>query len=271
MYEYFCYFVIYSFLGWCMEVAYAAVNSGKFVNRGFLNGPVCPIYGFGMITVIACLTPLMYNKIYLFLGAVLLTSALEWLTGFILEKLFRGKWWDYSNMPFNLNGYICLKFSILWGLACIIIMDVLHPAIRIIVAEIPVLAGKSFVAVSFTVMLVDLIGTVVTVNKLNRQLAHLDEISERLRMVSNELGENIYEGVTAIKEKSDVIIERSEELKEELERKAEELKNELRKAYEEEIGKRFFGQIRLIKAFPDFKSIKNSDHLAKLKEKIRQL
>lgn len=271
MYEYLCYFVIYSFLGWCTEVAYAAVNSGKFVNRGFLNGPVCPIYGFGMIIVIICLNPLTHNKFILFLGAVLLTSTLECVTGFALEKIFHGKWWDYSKMPFNLKGYICLKFSIMWGLACIIIVDIIHPLIGTFVAEIPIIIGKVLLSLILSIMLADFIQTVITVNNLNKQLAHLDEISEKLRSVSNELGENIYESVTIIKEKSEMVKELSGELKEELEKKAEEFTIELKKAYEEEIERRFFGQRRLIKAFPDFKSIKNGEHLAKIKERIRQL
>lgn len=271
MYEYLCYFVIYGFLGWCVEVAYAAVNSGKFVNRGFLNGPICPIYGFGMIIVIVGLTPLMHNKVILFLGAILLTSALEFVTGFALEKIFHGKWWDYSKMPFNLRGYICLKFSIMWGLACIIIMDVIHPVISTFVADIPVTIGKILLSLTLSVMLADVIQTVITVNNLNKQLAHLDEISEKLRTVSNELGENIYEGVTMIKEKSEMVKELSGELKEGLEKRAEEFTIELKKAYDKEMERRFFGQRRLIKAFPDFKSIKNGEHLAKIKERIRQL
>lgn len=278
MYEYLCYFAIYSFLGWCTEVAYAAINSGRFVNRGFLNGPVCPIYGFGMIIVIFCLTPLMDNKWFLFLGAVLLTSTLEWITGFALEKIFHGKWWDYSKVPFNLNGYICLKFSIMWGLACIIIMDIIHPAIGIMVNHFPATAGRVLLSLIFMVMLTDAITTVVTVNNLNKQLARLDDISQKLRMVSDELGENIYESVSAIKEKSEIIKERSGELKEEiekkaekLEKKAEEFKRELKNAYEEEIGRGFFGQKRIIKAFPDLRSIKNGEHLTKLKERLKQL
>ena len=285
MYEFLCYFVIYSFLGWCMEVAYAAVNSGRFVNRGFLNGPVCPIYGFGMIIVISCLTPLLYNKVFLFLGAVVLTSALEWVTGFALEKIFHGKWWDYSEMPFNLNGYICLKFSIMWGLACVLIMDVIQPVIFTIVSKLPVTAGWILLSAICAVMLADAISTVVTVNNLNKQLARLSEISEKLREVSDDLGENIYESVTTIKEKSEAIKERSEELKEELERKAEGLekraealekragdfRNELRNAYEEEIERHFFGQKRMLKAFPNLKSIANGEHLTKLKDKIKQL
>ena len=83
LYQFLWIFFIYAFLGWCTEVSYAALNTGKFVNRGFLNGPVCPIYGFGVVIVLACLTPLKGNFVLLFLGSVVLTSALEWITGFL--------------------------------------------------------------------------------------------------------------------------------------------------------------------------------------------
>lgn len=299
MYEILCYFVLYSFLGWCTEVAYAAVNSGQFVNRGFLNGPVCPIYGFGVLLVISCLTPLMDNKVLLFLGAVFLTSALEWLTGFTLEKIFHGKWWDYSQMPFNLNGYICLKFSIIWGLACLLIMDLIHPLTRMAVESFPLTAGKVLLALALAVMLADGISTVMTVNKLNKQLTHLNEIGEKLRIISDELGENIYESVATIKEKSEKLRALSEALEEELgkkvdqleqkaealeesfERKAdqleqrveafrEELKKQWKRAYEEELERGFFGKRRMLKAFPDLRVTINGEHLAKLKEKIKQ-
>ena len=122
-------FVIYAFLGWCTEVAYAALDTGKFVNRGFLNGPVCPVYGCGVLVVIVVLTPLKENFLILFAGSFLLTSIIEFITGFLLEKLFHNQWWDYSNEHFNICGYVCLKFSILWGIACTLIMDVIHPSI----------------------------------------------------------------------------------------------------------------------------------------------
>ena len=88
------FFFVYAFLGWCAEVGYAATKTGKFVNRGFLNGPWCPVYGFGVVIVLGCLAPLSGNLPLLFLGSVALTSALEWLTGFVLEKLFHQRWWD---------------------------------------------------------------------------------------------------------------------------------------------------------------------------------
>ncbi|HVI41432.1 MAG TPA: putative ABC transporter permease, partial [Anaerovoracaceae bacterium] len=115
-----CYFIIYAFLGWCTEVVYAAAKTGQFVNRGFLNGPYCPIYGFGVLFVIYLLHPVIDNLLYIFLGSVLITSAIELAGGYILEEIFHQKWWDYSDMPLNIGGYICLFFSLMWGLACLV-------------------------------------------------------------------------------------------------------------------------------------------------------
>ena len=120
------YFYIYGFLGWCSEVAFAAVAHGKFVNRGFLNGPVCPIYGFGMSLVLLVLLPFSDNIPLLFIGGALLTSAIELVGGWALKKFFHTTWWDYSDQPFNLGGYICLKFSILWGLCVVVVIRIVH-------------------------------------------------------------------------------------------------------------------------------------------------
>lgn len=85
-------FFIYAFLGWCTEVAFAACKEGRFVNRGFLNGPVCPIYGFGVVGVALALRPVMDSLPLLFLGSVVITSLIEFVTGFVLEKVFHAKW-----------------------------------------------------------------------------------------------------------------------------------------------------------------------------------
>ena len=122
IYELLCFFVIYSVLGWCLEVCFCTINTGQFVNRGFLNGPVCPIYGFGMVIVLVALTPLAHSLPVLFVGGALLTSALELAAGWILKKVFHTSWWDYSDVPFNLGGYICLKFSLAWGVAVVAVM-----------------------------------------------------------------------------------------------------------------------------------------------------
>ena len=134
LYQTLAYFLIYSCLGWCLEVVYAAVTTGKLVNRGFLNGPVCPIYGFGMVIVLYALTPLVDNTLLLYLGGVILPSALELVGGWALYKLYRTRWWDYSDYPFNIGGYICLEFCLLWGVGTLVVMRIVHPIIAGLVA-----------------------------------------------------------------------------------------------------------------------------------------
>lgn len=131
------YFYIYGFLGWCSEVAFAAIAHGKFVNRGFVNGPICSIYGFGVMSVLLVLGPLKSSLWLLFGGSVLFTSAIEYLTGWVLEKVFHDKWWDYSKRPLNIKGYVCLEFSVLWGIACVFVVDVFQPLVAKVVDLIP--------------------------------------------------------------------------------------------------------------------------------------
>ena len=202
MYQFLWIFFVYAFLGWCTEVSYAALRTGKFVNRGFLNGPVCPIYGCGVVVVLAGLEPLKGNFVLLFLGSVVLTSVLELATGFVLEKLFRQRWWDYSDKPFNLGGYICLEFSIMWGFACLFVVDILHPSIEFFIRLIPHTLGWVLLGLFSAAMAVDLAATVRTIAKLNRQLDQIDQLAHRLKTASNEFGENLADRVLEAAERS---------------------------------------------------------------------
>ena len=121
------YFFVYGFLGWCTEVAYATTKQRKFVNRGFLNGPICPIYGVGVTVVVYFLTPYKDNLILLYALSTVLVTVLEGLTGYLMDKIFHHKWWDYTNQPLNIGGYVCLIFSLVWGVACVLIVRVIHP------------------------------------------------------------------------------------------------------------------------------------------------
>ncbi len=196
-------FLIYAFLGWCVEVAYAALETKIFVNRGFLNGPVCPVYGCGILVVIVTLTPLKDNFLFLFVGSFFLTSTIEFITGFLLEKLFHNQWWDYSEENFNICGYVCLKFSILWGLGCTLVMDVIHPTIYNVIKIVPKLPRVIILIILCLIFFVDFGVTVAGILKFNQHLKLMDEIAEKLMAISNEIGENIYEGVTSTMEKKD--------------------------------------------------------------------
>ena len=125
--KYFILFMIYSFMGWCMEVLTVLIPKKKFVNRGFLIGPYCPIYGYGCLLIIILLKNNLDDPLALFLKAIVICSLLEYFTSFFMEKLFNARWWNYSNKKFNINGRICLETAIPFGLGGMLIMYVVNP------------------------------------------------------------------------------------------------------------------------------------------------
>lgn len=266
-------FLIYAVLGWCAEVAFAAFKTKTFVNRGFLNGPYCPIYGFGMLIVVLCLTPIADNLLILFAGSFLLTSLLELVTGFVLEKFFDDKWWDYSDQPLNFHGYVCLTFSILWGVACVLIMRILHPPILKLIRLIPHKPGIVLLVVFFALFLADVGMTVSTLLHLKKQLRLVREINRQLRELSDSLGESIYSGTVAairitdrakedLEASADKVREGLEDSKARALQEFEEFKNRHR-SY---VSRYHFGTGRLMKAFPSFRQGKGQEMLDILSE-----
>ena len=306
MYQLLWIFFLYAFLGWCTEVSYAALRTGKFVNRGFLNGPVCPIYGCGVVVVLVGLTPLKGNFVLLFLGSVVLTSVLELATGFVLEKLFRQRWWDYSDKPFNLGGYICLEFSVMWGFACLFVVDILHPSIEFFIRLIPHALGWVLLGLFSAAMAVDLAATVRTIAKINRQLDQIDQLARRLKTASNEFGENLADRVLEAAEKSadwkedwesaaEEWSQRRAEFQEQLAQKREQMEDELRQHAQEraarlqaghdraraeldawreklqtQLDSRAFGQRRLMAAFPQMRSTSHRQAMEQLRRRMER-
>ena len=206
--------LVYSFLGWCCEVAFAAVRRGIFVNRGFLNGPVCPIYGFGVLIVLLVLEPVKDNLALLFFGSMVLTSALEFFIGFIMEQFFHDKWWDYSENPFNIKGYICLEFSLVWGAACVLVVDVIHPMIFKLICAIPEKLSLWLMVFFTAVLISDAVITLWNMLKLPKRLRAIDELEKAMTAVSDAIGEKVYEGVEHSKERSEAFDEKHTELAE---------------------------------------------------------
>ncbi len=264
-YEILCFFLIYSFFGWCLEVVYQAVEHGKFINRGFLNGPYCPIYGFGVIIVTGALDPIKSNAVVLFFGSVLLTSMLEFITGFVLEKIFHMHWWDYSDEKFNIRGYICLKFSLLWGVACIIVVRIIHPAVSVFVDKFPATAGIIIISVYMIGVASDMIVTVLAIIHFKRRIVLLENISSQMRKLSDKTGEKIFDTV-----------EEAMNRKEELDAKSEEFRkkyDELKERYKAVLEKREHTIERIQRSFPklSFDSLKSfRDQLDELKNKINK-
>lgn len=153
------YFFAYSILGWACECLYCGIPARRFINRGFLEGPYCPIYGCGALIVILVLDPLKGHPLLLFLGAMIFTSVLEYVTSWLMEKLFHSKWWDYSERPFNINGRVCLLNSLLFGIMGLAVMYVVHPFICDVFEQIPALARLITAAVLLILFIWDNIHT----------------------------------------------------------------------------------------------------------------
>lgn len=245
-------FFTYGFLGWCTEVAFAAVWQRKFVNRGFLNGPLCPIYGIGVTAVVVLLEPYTDHLLVLYAASALLVTVLEYITGALLEKVFHHRWWDYSKMPMNIKGYVCIPFSLIWGAACVVIVKMIHPVISKVLSLLPKGLGIFLLAVMCILLIVDISVTAAGILKWNRHLDKMEEIAVELRSLSDQIGENIYQNTINGLKKQEETRKRIEELKQKYEEMLE--------------GQNRTGR-RLIKAFPKMEPGKHGDLLAELKKK----
>lgn len=187
------YFFVYGFLGWCTEVGFAAFKTHHFVNRGFLNGPICPIYGVGVTAVITVLTPYKSDIIVLYILSVVLVTVLEGVTGWAMDKIFHNKWWDYSDMPLNIGGYVCLLFSIVWGFACLFIIYFIQPLVHNLLAFIPTIVGIILIIILGITLIADLYVTASTIFKFNRRLAAMEKIAAEMHEISEQIGQEIFE------------------------------------------------------------------------------
>lgn len=244
--------VIYAMLGWVAEVVFAAVTEGEVTNRGFLAGPYCPIYGFGALAMTALLLPVADNPILVFLGAALLASLLELVTGWVLEKLFHRRWWDYSDRPFNIGGYICLQFSLMWGVVGVLLIDVLHPLISRFLDWLNPWVVIVALGVIATTMLVDLAATVSSTLKLDDQLKALKEADEKLRASTTELSTSLGEHALELKEKADDSLEQLKDRREVLNDRLEAL------------PKLSLTTRRQLRAFPQLRSTRYPEQLRQL-------
>lgn len=184
-------FLVYSFLGWCVEVSFVAVTTGRVVNRGFLNGPVCPIYGVGMLGALLLLEPVADNLVLLFFLGMLLCTLVELVGGWILERAFHTRWWDYTDKPFNLGGYVCLGFSIMWGFAVTFAVRLIHPLVFSLICWLPHLVGWILVGVLYALFLTDFVLTLITVIGLRKQLGELERVGQALHTVGDTISDRL--------------------------------------------------------------------------------
>ncbi len=184
-------FIIYSFIGWVVEIIDTLIMNKKLVNRGFLIGPYCPIYGFGALFIIYFLSAYQDNPWLLFFMTILICSTLEYMTSYFMEKIFKARWWDYSHTKFNINGRICLDTMIPFGLCGCLIIYFVNPFILHCISYIPNIGQTILACILFMIYLLDnlisfnvilnfkKVATVATTIRKDST----EEISKRVRMV----------------------------------------------------------------------------------------
>lgn len=249
-------FTMYSFTGWVCETIYCSVPAGRFINRGFLSGPVCPVYGFGALLVVSFLTPFQKNAVLLFLSGAVVTSVLEYITSFVMEKLFHTKWWDYSKRFLNVNGRVCLLNSVLFGLLSVAVMYFVHPFYLSLIDRLPQWLAILLSAVVLLYFLADTFITVRTILRLNSRLEKLHERAEELEKRRKEYMSKLHDRIAEL----DAANKKAMRIK---------LKG-LAASFEEQLHNSTLSQRRLLKAFPNMQSLHHKDVLNKLKAAIEK-
>ena len=193
-YELLWLFFLYSFGGWVVGTAAAAVREKRFVDVGFLYGPFCPAYGLGGVIFAVFLPELRQQLFFLFLGGAVLAFLLTILTGFVLERIFHRKWWDYSRKHFHFGSYVSIPYSVIWGLTAVLCIRFINPFLRKTLLLLPETAGKIILLVLCILIAVDFAGTLTGILKVHSHIKKQSlvyEVSENLQKTADLMGEGL--------------------------------------------------------------------------------
>ena len=291
--ELFLSFLAYSFLGWVCETIYCSIGQKKFVNRGFLTGPLCPVYGFGAMSVLLFLRPIGNNVVVLFLAGMVLTSVIEYITSYLLEKLFAAKWWDYSTYRFNIHGRVCLRNSLMFGALSVVAARYVDPVVQGLIFSLPYWLRITLSAVFAVLLVTDLTVTVHTILKLNGTLMQIQQLVEQTRLDTAEylrqnhleLQQKMEQGILDLElgkmELKDYLEDRKSERAERREERRRELLSKLSDEQREAIdhlenriheisSRNDLLRRRLLEAFPNMHSTRYEQGLQRIREEIRR-
>ncbi len=203
----FLYFIFYSFCGWVWETCYCSVIEKHLVARGFLYGPICPIYGVGFLLMILFFAPFKDNLVVFYFVAVFVMTAWEYFVGWFLETTTHIKYWDYSHIKFNIKGRVCLPVSLFWGVMSYVAVFLIHPPVARLFDAIPMWLKYVLCGSTVTLLIVD---TVTTIRKLalvtkamNKLQTAGDELRLQLALAKADLGDNLEEAGEQLKQKLD--------------------------------------------------------------------
>ncbi len=192
--KYILMFFFYSFAGWCLESIYCSIGEKRLINRGFLTGPLCPIYGTASLVLIVLIyNPFKDNPLAVFMLGIILCDVVEYLTSYLMEKLFAARWWDYTYELLNIRGRICLKHSLYWGVISIIFVKVLHPAVENLYNRIN---GDYLIYILITVLavfVIDVIHAVIKASDIRKLHQKLNSLIDTLGTELTSLKETVTE------------------------------------------------------------------------------
>ncbi|MBM7689564.1 hypothetical protein BCR24_12405 [Enterococcus ureilyticus] len=268
-------FFIYSFVGWLWETVYCSLKAGKFVYRGFLIGPYCPIYGFGILGVLYFLEPLKQNIVVLYLLSTILVTILEYITSYGLEKLFHASWWDYKDVPLNINGRVALPVSLFWGIGCVLIVRVIHPKVMLLETFLSEKFGLVLPIILLFLLLSDLVYTLVNMQSFKKVTSQLNTaVEERKQELTAVLAEKREELATNLSEFKESV---SEEINERKQAKMTERITWLEEFKETPAIKKLvthmsFNQKRWVRNYPNLKlkKVKNSSEVQEIIKKNKK-
>ena len=241
--EWFLWFIAYSFLGWVYESFICSIGQKRLINRGFLNGPVCPVYGFGALVTILFIGQRIDNIVVLFFTGMILTCTVEYITAVLLEKLFDAKWWDYSHHRFNIQGRVSLLGAVVFGVLSVFLIKYIHPFVGGVIGRLP----------DWTQIALSLIITVLLLLDLYVTVRHLLSLNGRLKEIQSVINDFLEQYAKRAGEIKDSILDKFENSE----------------FYNDHIKTLFvlnkIQNIRIIKAFPKLQSTKYNDAFQKLK------
>ncbi len=226
-------FFVYSFLGWLWETAYVSVKKKKFVNRGFINGPLCTIYGMGAVSIYLILKPFGRNLIVLYIGGVVVATILEYITGWLMEEIFHTRWWDYSYRKYNFQGYISLGTSLGWGVFTVLLFKVLQPAVSWFTDLYPQKIGKIALIVIMILYALDFITSALAAFALTKNFAKVEDMMEDIIQYLHS--SRLYETKEEIQERLETVRAyiRTQEVVERLSARRQELMDRFEMLFEE--------------------------------------
>lgn len=189
VFELLSYFIIYSMAGWLMESIVRSISERKIINTGFLNGPMCPIYGIGAIIMLLFLSNFKDNIFLLFILGFLVLSIWEYIVGVLLEKMFQTKYWDYSDQKWNIQGRVCLINSLCWGILGIIFIYFIHPFVQAQVMKINPMAFQVIMYLITLIFVIDLINSIIKTKNIKSSLQKIEMLNQQIKQKLEEIKE----------------------------------------------------------------------------------